>query len=226
MSLKITIYDNAIPRLDEIAKWSLHSALAALDQSGIELRDRTREAFKQSTLHRWYVKVVNGKKVYKNDGGLVEFGKRFNFRKPGPENMANMIDSFLMAGVLTLVVAGMHRSFTPRLYAQEAKAGTTSPIYGQHVGGVLGGSYQILKKLSKGGRFSSQDDKYKDIRRGDGYEPIGENGDPFYKPRHFIERGRTAAMPQVREIMTSKLQSLIVRQVNRATVRTVTRTSA
>jgi len=226
MSLKITIYDNAIPMLDEIAKWSLHSALAALDQSGIELRDRTREAFKQSTRHRWYVKVINGKRVYKNDGGLVEFGKRFNFKKAGPENMANMIDSFLMPGTLTLVVAGMHKSFMPRFYAQEAKAGSTSPIYGQRVGQVLGGSYQILKKLSKGGRFSSQDSKYQDIRHGEDTRPIGDNGDPFYKPRHFIERGRMAAMPQVREIMTSKLEALIYRQINRATVKTVTRTSA
>lgn len=224
MSLKITIYDNAIPMLDEIAKWSLHSALATLDQSGIELRDRTREAFKQSTRHRWYVKVVNGKRVYKNDAGLVEFGKRFNFKKPGPANMENMIDSFLMPGALTLVVAGMHKSFTPRFYAQEAKAGSTSPIYGQRVGQVLGGSYQILKKLSKGGRFSSQDTKYQDTRHGEDTHPLG--GDPFYKPRHFVERGRMAAMPQVREIMTSKLESLIYRQINRATVKTQVRTSA
>jgi hypothetical protein len=225
MSLKITIYDSAIPMLDEIAKWSLHSALAALDQSGIELRDRTREAFKQSTRHRWYVKVVNGKRVYKNDGGLVEFGKRFNFKKAGPASMANMIDSFLMPGALTLVVAGMHKSFTPRFYAQEAKAGSTSPIYGQRVGQVLGGSYQILKKLSKGGRFSSQDDKYQRLKENSDTH-LSDDADPFYKPRHFVERGRMAAIPQVREIMTSKLESLIYRQINRATVKTQVRTSA
>jgi len=224
MSIKIVIYDNAIPMLDEIAKWSLHSALAALDQSGMELRDRTREAFKQSTRHRWYVKVVNGKRVYKNDGGLVEFGKRFNFKKSGPDNMANMINAYLMPKSLTLVVAGMHKSFIPRYFSQEAKAGTNSPIYGNRVGQVLGGSYQILKKLSKGGRFSSQDPKYQAIRQGEDTHPIG--GDPFYKPRHFIEQGRSMAKPQIQEIMTSKLEALIYRQINRANVTTRVRASS
>lgn len=223
MSVKIVIYDNAIPMLDEIAKWSLHSALAALDQSGLELRDRTREAFRQSTRHRWYVQVVNGKRIYKNDGGLVEFGKRFNFKKPGPGNMANMIDAYLMPRSLTLVVAGMHKSFVPRFYSKEAKTGSDNPIHGARVGQVLGGSYQILKKLSTGGRFSTQDQKYKNTRHGEDTQPLGK--DPFYKPRHFIERGRAAAMPQIQDIMTSKLEALIHRQVNRATVKTQVRAS-
>ena len=220
MSVKITIYDNAIPMLDEIAKWSHHSALAALDQAGMELRDKTREAFASSTRHKWFTKIVNGKRVHYKGANFAVFGKRLNFKRSGPDNMSNMIDSFLMERNLTLVVTGMHKSFTPRYFSKEAKQGTTSPIYGKKVGAVLGGSWQILQKLSEGGRLSAQDPKYRKIK-----QPLSKDADPFYKPRHFIQRGRNAAMSKVTDIMTDKLQSLIHRQVNRATVKTQVRAS-
>lgn len=220
MSVKITIYDNAIPMLDEIAKWSYHSALASLDQAGMEIRDRTREAFATSAKHKWFTKIVNGKRVHYKGENYAVLGKRLNFKRQGPDNMSNMIDSFLMEKSMTLVVTGMHKSFTPRYFSKEAKQGTTSPIYGKKVGAVLGGSWQILKKFSEGGRLSAQDEKYRNIKK-----PLSKGADPFYKPRHFVQRGRTAAMGKVTDIMTTKLESLIHRQVNRSTVKTQIRAS-
>jgi hypothetical protein len=207
--------------LDKIALLSHHSALAVLDQAGMELRDRTREAFASSKKSNWHVKVVNGKRVwYKGDMRPV-FGQRFNFKRKGADNMSSMITSFLMARDMTVVVAGMHKRHIPRMYYQEAKSGGESMMYGKPVGQVLHGSWQILKKLSEGGRFKNLDPKYKATRMGEDTKPIGVN--PYYRPRTFIERGRAMAMPKVQEIMTSKLESLIYKQVNRATVKTTVR---
>jgi len=126
---------------------------------------------------------------------------------------------------LTMVVSGMHKNFVPRFYSAEAKRGTTDPIFGRRVGQVLGGSWQILKKLNDGGRFKNLDPKYRATRMGDDTKPIGKDGNPRYEARRFIERGRANAMGKVQEIMTSKLEALIYKQVNRVTVNAVVRAS-
>lgn len=224
MNLHISIYDDAVPMLDEIAKWSHKAALAALDQAGIELRDRTREAFDASQRSEWSVHLNKaGKRVWTRGVMGNRFGRRFNFKKAGPESMGNMIDSFLMENSLTLVVAGMHKNFTPRFYRKELKTNSDIKIYGKGVKQVLGGSWEILQKLNTGGRYSQQSSRYKGTRQGEDTKPYGK--DARYKPRRFAERGRLAAMGRVTEIMTTTLEGLIHRQVNRATVKTQVRTA-
>jgi len=224
MNTRITIYDGAVPMLDQIARLSHLSALAALDQAGMELRDKTREAFLASKRSEWSVFVIDGKRVWRKTAMNPRFGRRFNFKKAGPDNMANMITSFLMGKSMTLVVAGMHKSFQARQYYREAKSNFEGgPQYAGTTGQVLGGSWEILQKLSRGGRFSEQSARYKGTRMGTDTKPMGEN--PFYRPRKFIEIGRSNAMSKVTDIMTSKLESLIYKQVNRVNVRTEVRTA-
>lgn len=211
--------------LDKIAQLSHHSALAVLDQAGMELRDSTRKAFRESMPSKYSVFVVNGKRQWRKGNLNSTFGKRFNFKKAGPDSMGDMINSFLMARDMTMVVAGMHKNFTPRFYSAEAKRGTTEPIFGKRVGQVLGGSWQILKKLNDGGRFKNLDPKYKATRMGEDTKPIGKDGNPRYEARRFIESGRSRAMGKVQDIMTNKLESLIHKQVNRATVKAIVRAS-
>lgn len=225
MSIHLTIYDEATPTLDKIALLSKHSALAALDQAGMELRDATRKAFRESMPSKYKVTIVNGKRVWTKGGLNSEFGKRLNHKKAGPNSMGDMINSFLMDRQMTMVVSGMHKSFTPRFYSAESKQGTTDAIFGRKVGQVLGGSWQILKKLNDGGRFKNLDPKYKGTRMGEDTKPIGKDGNPRYEGRHFIERGRSMAMGRVQDIMTAKLEALIYKQVNRATVKAVERVS-
>lgn len=225
MTPRITIYDGAIPMLDEIARLHHLSALAALDQAGMELRDKTRQAFDASRRSQWSVFVVNGRRVWRKTVMNPRFGRRFNFKKAGPESMSNMITSFLMAKQMTLVVAGMHKNFKAWEYYQASKnnfeggAKQSSRTTGQ----VLGGSWEILQKLSQGGNFNAQTDRYKRTRMGVDTKPIGKN--PFYRPRKFIDIGRANAMSQVTDIMTSKLESLIHKQINRANVRATVRTA-
>jgi len=225
VSIKIAIYDGATPVLDRIAQLSTLSALAALDQAGMVIRDRTRDAFKASKRSQWSVKVVNGKRVWTRSGNTHEFGKRFNFKKAGPESMANMINSYLMGAHLTMVVGGMHKSFLARLYYQEAKSNFEggAQFASKKTGQVLHGSWQILKKLDTGGRFSSLDPKYRATRQGEDTKPMGK--DPQYQRRNFFQKGRDASMGEVKDIMTKKLESLIYKQVNRANVKTKVRVS-
>lgn len=227
MTPRITIYDGAIPMLDEIARLHHLSALAALDQAGMELREKTREAFDASRRSQWSVFLVNGRRVWRKTPISNRFGRRFNFKKAGPESMGNMITSFLMAKQMTLVVAGMHKKFKAWEYYKASKSnfegGAKQSSY--TTGQVLGGSWEILQKLSQGGDFNSQTDRYKGTRRGIDTKPIGKDGNPFYRPRKFIDIGRARAMGRVTEIMTSKLESLIHKQVNRATVRAEVRTA-
>jgi len=220
MSIHIQIYDNAIPMLDKIARLHHLSALAALDQAGMELREQTRKAFLASKRSQWSVFVVDGKRVWRKTAMNPRFGTRFNFKKAGPENMASMINSYLMPRHMTLVVAGMHKTFKAREFYQESKTNFEGGerYASRATGQVLGGSWEILSKLANGGRFSQQSERYKGLRQGIDTKPIGK--DPFYRPRNFAERGRSAAMGRVSDIMTSKLESLIYKQVNRATVKT------
>lgn len=226
MTLKISVMDGATPMLDRIAQIHYLSALAALDQAGFELREQTRAAFKNSQPSVWHVKVVNGQRQWYRGGPKSRFGDRFNFKKAGPESMANLINSFVMRDHLTLVVAGMNKRHTARLYYQEAKSNFEGgPQYASKpTEQVLGGSWAILQKLNDGGRFRDQSKWYRGTRMGSDTKPLlGE--DTYFRPRKFVEAGRSAAMPRVRDIMTSKLESMIHKQVNRATVRLIERVS-
>lgn len=227
MTPRITIYDGAIPMLDEIARLHHLSALAALDQAGMELREQTRRAFDASRRSEWSVFVVNGRRVWRKTVMNPKFGRRFNFKKAGPPSMGNMIDSYLMPKAMTLVVAGMHKRFKAWEYYQASKSNFEGGVKQSSIstGQVLGGSWEILQKLSQGGYYDSQSSRYKGTRQGIDTKAIGKNGNPFYRPRRFIDIGRSQAMPRITDIMTSKLESLIHKQVNRANVRAEVRTA-
>ena len=211
MSIKITIYDGAIPLLDEIAKQSYGLGLDALDQAGIELRDQTRRAFK-SFAHEWSQEFSrkSGKMQIKKGYGNNPLGLRKshttgrNFR---PKNMSNFITSFLMEKNMTLVVAGMHKSFRPKKRRDGKVQGTLSKV-----GGVSNSSLAIIRKLNDG---NENDADYKKVRP----ESMPRFKNANYKKRNFIEKGRALSMPKVRNIMTTKLENMIARQVNRTDVK-------
>jgi hypothetical protein len=218
VSVKITIYDNAIPMLDEIASIHLGMAKDVLDQAGAKIRKATREAFASSQSHDWFTKYVNGKRViYRLPGRKAVFGGRHGMNLEGSPTMGGMINSFLMEDSLTMVVSGMHKRFVAKKWRNGVVQGYERPT-----SAVEQGTYQILKKLNEGGSYDSLDPMYHKKRRP---KTIRSFRNAQYKPRNFIERGRTASMGKVTELMTSKLESMIHRQVNRATVKTQVRAS-
>lgn len=218
--IKITVYDSATPMLDKIALISRKAALAVLDQAGMELRNKTREAFESARAHTWHTKIVDGKRKFYQNNVPAVFGKRLNYHKNGPDNMSSLITSYVMDKHLTVVVAGMHKAFKPRYFYQEYKnPDSDAPIYaGEHVEATLGGSWEILNKLDRGGRFSSQSEKYKRTRLKPDQKPVGKN--PSYYPRRWAELGRQASLSKINDTMTRRLEELIGRQVNRTEVKT------
>jgi len=221
-SIKLTIFDGATPMLDKIATIHYGMGLDALDHAGSALRDATRQAMWLGGAHRWgqSVEVANqGKnkgrptrRVFQ--GKMRAVGKMMSHRTGGihkPGHMKNFITSFLMERSMTMVVAGKHKAFRAKT-RRDGKV-TGSQRRTQAVGKA---SYGILQKLNNGGTYSQQSSDYTQHARKktmDGFK------DARYKPRRFIEKGRSSAMPRVRYIMTTQLEKLIGQHVNRATVK-------
>lgn len=217
MSLKLSISDGATPILDQIAAIHLGQAKDALDHAGSILRDSIRDALVTSEQSDFHVVVKNGKRHWTR-GSVGRFGDRFNFKKAGPQSMANMVNSFFMSEKLMVIVGGMNKNVNVNTWRDGKVSGSI------RLGQVLAGSYEILKKLNNGGDFNSQTERYKRTRMGEDTKPMGSN--PKYKARKFIERGRSAAMGEVNSLLTDKLQSMIYRQANSIQAKTVTRTTA
>lgn len=216
MSVRISIFDGATPLLDEIAKIHLGMAKDVLDHSGSIMRDHIRTALKNSERSDFHVIAKDGKR-YWTRGSVGKFGDRLNFKKAGPPSMANMVNSFFMSDKLMVIVGGMNKNTTVSNWRDGKISGTT------RLDQVLGGSYEILKKLNNGGSFEQQTDRYKRTRMGEDTKPMGKN--PKYKGRHFIERGRGEAIDKVKTLMTDTLQKMIYKQasaINSTTVKKVT----
>jgi len=217
MSLKITIFDCAIPMLDKIAEANYGQALDALEHAGIKLRTATRRAFLSSSTHisQQYDKHENfkirGSKTRKIQQVL---GQRISHRNKGsmdnPSSMANFITSNLMTKSMTMVIAGKHGKLRPKLRRDGKVTG-----FAKSVGSVTKGSYAILQKLNSG---DSSESEYKKVHRTKVQHRIFD--DMKFRKQNFIEKGRAMAMPEVRNIMTTKLESMIHKQINRATVKT------
>ena len=219
MSIKITIYDGAIPMLDKIASISYGLGLDALDQAGIELREQTRRAFGMSGSHKWTFKInKKGKRtIVKSEANQV-FGRRLSHRtarKYRPDSMKNFVTSFLDERHMLMVVGGQHKSFRPKKRREGKVVGTLA-----RVSGITDATHAILRKLNDGGRVDEE--YHKETRGGKSIEGFSN---AYYKPRRFFQKGRARAMPKVRHIMTSKLEMLIAKQVNRVDVRTKVRAS-
>ena len=217
-SVKITIFDGAIPLLDEIGKVSYGLALDALDQAGTVIRERSRQAFRGSTPHHWSMVISKtGKRRVVRSKEMQETGMRRSHitgQIENPKNMESFITSYLMEKSLTMVVGGKHKSFRPKRRRDGNVTG-----YLPRVGGVSEASYGILKKLDDG---DENDPSYKKAVKGRGR---GLFPNAKYQRRDFMAKGRSHAMPEVQYIMTKKLESLIGKQVNRANLKTQVRAS-
>jgi len=215
MSIKIEIYDGAIPMLKEIAEANYGMALDALEHAGIILRDSTRKAFTDSTTAVSQYYDENGNLNIKRQGGKIAqtLGQRISHRNKGSmdstASMKSFITSNLMAKNMTMVVAGKHKRLRHKIRRDgkvEAYAKTVDP--------VTKGSYAILQKLDSGDRNTDDGDyKNKVLRKRDS---IFEN--MKLVKQDFIKAGRANAMGRVKSIMTDKLEKLITREINRANV--------
>ncbi len=210
MSLKIQIFAGAIPMLDVIAEANYGQALDALDHAGMAIQNAQRQMLRASTTD-WRQFYKDGKRrIYKTKFSNM-LGKRVSHQnrnnKGKPLNMANFITSNLMAGSMTMVVGGKHKAFTPKFYRDGQVVG-----FGKRVQATTKSSYAILQKLDSG----STDGEYKSLVRPKSM-PNFESA--VYKKQNFIAKGRAMAMPKVQQIMTSKLESMIHKQINRATVK-------
>lgn len=212
MTTKIILFDGFLPMLDEIAKANYGMGLDALDQAGSAIKKSQRQAFRSSKTN--FVQFYkNGKlQVYRSRSSR-RIGRRLSHQKSSnsgsPENMESFITSSLNAKNMSVIVAGRHKSFTPTFRRDGKVIGR-----GARVGAVTKGSYAILQKLNSG---EASDSEYKKIKRPEGAEFFEKIK---FRKQSFIEKGRVSAMPRVHQIMGSKLESMIHRQINRVNVKT------
>ncbi len=214
MSFHIKIFDGAIPMLDMIAEANYGQALDALDHAGIKLRNSTRKAFlSSSTVVSQFYNEHGFYKIRKRGKIQQVLGQRISHRNKGsmdrPSSMVNFITSNLMTKSMTMVVAGKHGRLRPKL----RKDGKVIGFAGS-VGATTKGSYAILQKLNSG---DSSDSEYQKIYRTKVQHKIFDN--MKFRKQNFIEKGRAMAMPEVRNIMTTKLESMIHKQINRAEIK-------
>jgi hypothetical protein len=212
MAVKIQIFDGQIPLLDEIAKANYGQGLDALDHASTKLRDAKRAAFRASKSHNWSMRISkNGNRIIIRTTRPQRLGKRLSHvtGKPEPvENMESFITSYLNPKSLTAVIAGRHKAFTPVKRRDGKPVGKLS-----RVSGVSKATYGILQKLNDGDANSSE---YKTARQ----KSMERFKNANYTANRFIERGRAMAMPEVQQIMTSKLDMLMGRQINNANIKT------
>jgi len=210
-SVKIQIYDGFTPLLDKIATLSYGLGMDALDQSANTIRKSIRNQMELSSRHLWSQSVVNGKRRIHRGVTAKRPGSNMMNHKTGgpyrPNHMKNFITSWVSERHMVAVVGGMHKAYRPKLRRNGKVVGT-----GRKVGGVSEATYGILKKLNDG---NANDSSYKKAR------PSSMPGfkNAKYKKRNFVEKGRTIAIPRVKQIMGDKLEMLIAKQVNRANIK-------
>lgn len=214
MAYKIQIFDGLSPMLDEVAAANYGLGLDALDHAGGVIRDAQRAAFRSNQDWRQrYVRNKKGKIVRLiSKRGLNILGQRISHKNmknsDSPPNMKSLITSYLNAKQMYVLVGGMHPAFTPMTRREGKVVGRQ-----RRVSGVPKSSYAILQKLDSG----STDGDYTSLVRP---KSMARFKNAQYKARNFMARGRASASAKVKDIMTSKLESLIHKQVNRTRVKT------
>jgi len=212
MAIRIEVSDGATPMLEEIIKLNYGMGLDALDQAGNVMREATRRELKASRT-QWSQYYRKGKKrIYKTKSAR-RTGRRLDHVSKGgtadPESMANFITSNLMEKQMVMVVAGKHKRLKPKTRRNGKVVG-----FQKAVGSVTKTGYAILQKLNSGevdGDYASK------VRSREDSMPNFK--DAIYRKRNFIEKGRRSSTGRVRDIMTSKLESLLHKEINRANVK-------
>ena len=216
MAIYLRIFENAIPILDEIAKANYGQGLDALDHAGTKIREASRAAFRSkiSGMSQFYDK--NGK--LKIRGGKIQkaLGQRISHIDKGsmanPSSMESFITSNLDPKTMIMVVGGKHSTLRPKM---RRDGEITKDL--DKVGAVTKYSYAILQKLNSG---DDSDEFYENLYQSEQqrkvFARLRERGS--YKKQHFMENGYNASRGAVAEIMTTTLEKLIHRQINRANV--------
>lgn len=212
MALHIKIFSGADAMLDEIAKANYGQGLDALDHAGIKLRESQRAAMLSSTtiISRFYDKKGNLRIIGKKQTS----GKRISHINKGsmddPPSMANFITSNLMPNHMMMVVGGKHSTLYPKIRRDGKVTGSATKV-----GAVSKFSYAILQKLNSGDASSPIYQKiYKNKIEAKAFKNTN------FRKQSFMEKGYASAKGAVEEIMTTKLEQMIHKQINRAAVKT------
>lgn len=216
---KITIYDNTIPMLDEIAKISYGMGLDVLDHAGAKLRDGLRTSFRKAEKHGWGMKVPkNGKryitydKSQNNPLGIRYYHKTGDIAKT--PSMENFITSYLMESKMTMVVGGKNPSFTPKTRRDGVVTG-----YEKRQSGVTLDSYLILKKLNSGNINEADEKKHLSYKTKLRPKSMPNFKNAKYKYRGWAEEGYANALPEVMTLMSSKYETLLMTKVNNLNIK-------
>lgn len=221
MAIRIVVFDNTTPLLDEMAKLSVSLALEVLSVSGAKLQKEARKSMRSKS-HRWHKAIVNGKLriQYTNNADNI-LGQRLNIKsKSNTPSMANMITSRLIEDRLTVVVGGGHKSFLPSIRRDGKFVGK-----GDRVFGVGLNTLSILHKLNFGDREFTHGSSHHKHAWGSAYERSVFKNVKF-KGYHFMEEGYNNAKPAILDAMTSRYENLLHKAVNNAKIKTVKRGTA
>ena len=204
--IKLTIYDGATPMLDKIASVSYGLGLDVLDQAGQKVRKAKRAALK-STSHGWDMKISkNGKRyiTYDSKKQKITGGRKYhNSGNTGkPESMANFINSYLMERNMTVVIGGMHPTFTPKTRRDGKVVGNQAIQKG-----VTAKTYAILEKLDTGNTSGEYENL---VRR----KSMSKFANAKYKKRNWSGKGYAASKGEVTNLMTTKYATLLGKQLS------------
>lgn len=229
MAIKLTVYSNAIPILDEIYKAHTGVAKESLSVAGNHLRTQARISLVNSEKTGWSFKNAGrGRVLTYNSRYGRRAGQRLN-RKTGtidnPSNMANFITSVMYEESLQVVVGGKNKTKRVKKYRDGVPTGTIK------VPGVSKDTFKILEKLNNGGTYSlnkKQQNKLKmtDImvlKKGKLVPMKLFAGMDFstvtYKKRNFMSKGYFRARPMIEYSLTKRYEALLKKKVDNLTVK-------
>lgn len=108
---------------------------------------------------------------------------------------------------MTVIVGGTHKAFTAEKFRDGRVVGSAG-----RVNAVSRSTHALLRKLESG----DADSEYTKKHRPKSMSRFGDN--PNYQKRNFYAKGRNRSMGEVKEIMTTKLESLLQKAYNRANI--------
>lgn len=207
MSIRLVVFDNVTPLLDEMAKISVGVANQSLSKAGAHIQREARKSMRSKTT--MYHVEKKGKIQILTKGESKELGLRMvGDTIANPSSMANFITSYQMPKDLLVVVGGRHKAFTPFRYQDGKVVGNMS-----RQKGIGSASHGIIHKLNFGGTLAEQTDGYKKTDR------RGLESKKF-RGYHFMEEGFKNAQASINKSMTKDAELIFHTAVKNTNVKT------
>jgi len=213
--IKVVIYDNLIPLLDEMAKRSVGLVSESLQVAGSQIALNARAEMDKLS-HHWFNAFIDGKyKIWEDPSASKQLGLRVAHTSKGlrgGKSMSNMLSFYLSPNGLTVTVGGTHPYFVPKAFKDGIHVGD----YGEPVKAVGTKGRAIIHKLNTG-EITPEHPYSAKSWQFSGHAPN------FVKNRHFMEKGFGLARSSIDKSLGERFEKSFRVVVNRIDVKGVKR---